>query len=493
MDAWILLIVVAGYIALLFLISQRTSRKADNESFFSANRSSRWYLVAFGMIGTTLSGVTFISIPGAIGAGGGNANFSYLQTCLGYIVGYGVVAFVLLPLYYKHNLLTIYTYLKERLGTRSHKTGAVFFLLSRMVGASFRLYLVSMVLDVFVLGPLGVPFAVTVASTIALIWLYTYRGGIQTVVWTDTLQTFAMLAAVVLVIFAMGSEMTSASGESLGVGGLVAQVLDSGYSQMFYFDGGWQDPNNFFKMFFFGAFLAIVMTGLDQDMMQKNLTCRNLPEAQKNMTVFSGVLFLVNVMFVFFGAMLYLFAQHIGIEIPAKSDTLFPIIALEHLSPAIGIVFIVGLIAAAYSSADSALTALTTSFCVDILDITDSPKSEAQKSKTRIWVHLSFSVLLFFMIVAFHQIANDAVINSLFRIAGYTYGPLLGLFAYGMFTSWKVKDMWVPLICVLAPIVCYVLNAKSAEWFWGYTFGFELLIVNGLLTFLGLWLVKEEG
>jgi Na+/proline symporter len=484
MDPRILLAVVAGYFGLLFVISLITGRKSDNRTFFSANRNSPWPLVAFGMIGTTLSGVTFISIPGTIGAGGLNQGFSYMQVTMGYMLGYATIALVLLPLYYRLKLTSIYAYLRQRFGFASHKTGSAYFLLSRIIGASFRLYLVGLVLDRFVLGPLGVSFEMTVAVTILLIWLYTFRGGIKTVVWTDTLQTAAMLIAVVLTVFALGSEM------NLGLGGMVSAIQESDYSQWFFFEGGWSDPNNFFKQFLGGAFITIVMTGLDQDMMQKNLTCRSLPDAKKNMFVFSGVLFFVKLMFVALGALLYIYAAHISMELPAKSDALYPTIALEHLSPAIGIIFIIGLIAAAYSSADSALTALTTSFCVDILEI--DKKADGGSFRTRSLVHAAFAVVLFFVIIIFNQVSDDAVINSLFRIAGYTYGPLLGLYAFGLFTKRKVRDKLVPAVAIASPIICYVLNANSELLLGGYKFGFELLILNGLLTFLGLWGISRR-
>jgi Na+/proline symporter len=485
MSPFIILTVILVYFAALFVISWRTGRQADHKTFFSANRNSPWPVVAFGMIGASLSGVTFISIPGAVGAGGVNQDFSYMQVVLGYLLGYVVIAHVLLPVYYRLRLTSIYTYLEQRFGFSSYKTGAAFFLLSRIIGASFRLYLVAIVLDAFVLGPLGLPFAATVAGTIALIWLYTFRGGIKTVVWTDTFQTAAMLIAVVLTFLALGREMG---------GGLVDMVRESEYSQLFFFENGWSDPNNFFKQFFSGMFITIVMTGLDQDMMQKNLTCRSLGDAQKNMYGFSLTLIVVNLLFLALGAALYLFAQQNGIAIPEKADQLYPTIALQHLSPAIGIIFVLGLVAAAYSSADSALTALTTSFCIDFLDFEKKPATESQR-RLRLWVHLGFSVVLFLVILIFWQVNDDSVINSLFRVAGYTYGPLLGLYAFGLFTRWAVRDRYVPIVALISPALCYLLNLQSQEWLNGYKFGFELLILNGAITFLGLWILrkKEKG
>ncbi len=486
MSPTLILLVVALYFLLLLVISWRTGRTADSRTFFTGNRNSPWPVVAFGMIGASLSGVTFISVPGAVGAEGANENFAYMQVVLGYLLGYVVIAQVLLPVYYKLKLTSIYSYLEQRFGISSYKTGAAFFLLSRIIGASFRLYLVSIVLDKFVLGPLGVPFAFTVAATILLIWVYTLRGGIKTVVWTDTFQTASMLIAVILTFIFIGREM------DMGLGGLVGEISQSDFTKMFYFENGWSDPNNFFKQFFSGMFLTIVMTGLDQDMMQKNLTCRNLGEARKNMYWFSGTLFFVNLLFLALGASLYLYAGHIDLQIPARADQLFPTIALEHLSPAIGLVFVIGLIAAAYSSADSALTSLTTSFCIDFLNFEKKEASSRQNS-TRIGVHFGFSLVLFIVILVFWQLNDESVINSLFRVAGYTYGPLLGLFAFGLFTNRKVIDAAAPWICIVSPILTYILNAYSETLLWGYKFGFELLIVNGAITFLGLLLIRRPG
>ena len=486
MNPALTLTIIGLYFVLLFIISYLTGRKADDSTFFNANRNSPWYLVAFGMIGASLSGVTFISIPGAVGAGGLNQAFSYMQMVFGYLVGYAVIALILMPVYYRLNLTTIYTYLEQRFGFWSYKTGAAFFLLSRVIGASFRLYLVAIVLDQFVMKPMGIPFWATVLATIILIWIYTYRGGIKTVVWTDTFQTLSMLVAVILTVWAI------AKGMGLGLGEMVSTIRDSAYGQMFFFEGGWGDANNFFKQFLGGAAIATVMTGMDQDMMQKNLTCRNLKEAQKNVLGFSVVLIFVNLLFLALGALLYLFAQHQGISLPAKSDQVFPTIALTHLSPLIGIVFILGLIAAAYSSADSALTSLTTSFCIDFLGFEKKPAGP-QQTRTRLWVHVGFSVLILIVILLFKALNNDAVINSLFRVATYTYGPILGLFSYGLIMKQKVRDPLVPLICILAPIVGYILNVYSETLFNGYKFGFELLILNGLLTFLGLWMLSVKS
>lgn len=486
--------IVAVYFLVLMVIAFLTGRNAKNEDFFIAGRKSPWYLVAFGMIGASLSGVTFISIPGVVGAGGLNMSYSYMQVVFGYLLGYLVIATVLMPVYYRLNLTSIYTYLEDRFGVASYKTGAAFFLLSRTIGAAFRLYLVAIVLQSFVMNPLGVPFPATVAIIILLIWVYTFQGGIKTIVWTDSLQTFCMLAAVIMTVFAIGDAL------DLSFGGLVSEVQNSDYSQLFFFEGGWSDPNNFFKQFFGGASIAIVMTGLDQDMMQKNLSCKNIQEAQLNMFWFSVVLVFANLLFLTLGALLFIFASKEGIALPTEivngnekliSDMVFPTIALEHLSPVIGIMFILGLIAAAYSSADSALTSLTTSFCVDFLDFNKKETEQAPRLKrTRRMVHISFSVLLFLVILLFYAINDRSVINQLFTIAGFTYGPLLGLYAYGFFMEGEIRDEIAPIVCIAAPVVSYFIKVQAAQV--GYNFGFELLILNGVLTFLGLLLIRKR-
>jgi len=478
--------VVAVYFLILMVVSYITSREADNADFFVAGRKSPWFLVAFGMIGASLSGVTFISIPGAVGAGGLNQSFAYMQMVFGYLVGYFVIATVLMPLYYKLNLTSIYGYLEERFGFMAYKTGAGYFLLSRVIGASFRLYLVAIVLQKFVMEPFGIPFWATVSMTILLIWVYTFRGGIKTIVWTDTLQTICMLSAVILTIFAIANALET------NIGGLVEMVGNSDYSQMFFFEGGWQDANNFFKQFLSGALIALVMTGLDQDMMQKNLSCKTLGEAQKNVFTFSIILIFANLLFLFLGASLYIYASSVGIEIPERADQLFPTIALQNLSPFIGITFILGLIAAAYSSADSALTALTTSFCVDFLDFEKNNQTEEEKKKTRWKVHIGFSILLLLTIVIFKEINSDSVINEVFKAAGYTYGPLLGLFAFGILSSRQIADKFVLPVCLIAPIVTYTINASSADLLGGFQFGSLIILLNGFLTFVGLMLISYE-
>ena len=427
--------------------------------------------------------------------------FSYMQMVMGYFVGYLVIAGVLMPIYYRMNLISIYTYLEQRLGHFSYKTGAAFFLLSRTVGSAFRMYLVAMVLQMFVLAPLGVPFWLTALIVVFLIWVYTYKGGANTVLWTDTLQTVFLLSAVWLTISAIGTALEKSTPQMLSM------VWNSDYSQIFFFKGGWSDPNNFFKQFISGALITIVMTGLDQDLMQKNLTCRNLSDARKNMLSFSVVLIFVNFSFLTLGALLYIYAANLGIAIPPKTDMLYPTIAFNYLSPTSTIIFILGLVAAAYASADSALTSLTTSFCIDFLnfqkklpqptyfgeDVTEarSEAEEAQKS-VRFKVHIGASVVLFLVIVLFNAINDEAVINRLFEAAGYTYGPLLGLFAFGLLTRWRVKDRFVPYACVAAPILSYLINQNSEALLGGFKLGFLILAVNGLLTFFGLWLLRRR-
>lgn len=468
--------IIAGYFALLMVIANFTSRKTDAEAFFTANRQSQWYLVAFGMIGASLSGVTFISVPGEVG----NSAWSYFQIVLGYLLGYWVIGTVLLPLYYKMNLVSIYQYLDERFGRKTYKTGAFFFIISRVVGASFRLFLVATVLQIAFFDAFNVPFGVSVFITIALIWLYTFKGGIKTIVWTDTLQTLFMLVAVVISIYVIGNEL------DLDTAGMIAVVNDSDLSQIFNWD--WKAPGFFFKQFFAGAFIAIVMTGLDQDMMQKNLTCRTLGEAQKNMLWFSIVLVFVNLLFLSLGVLLYHFVGAKGIDLTETTDALYPYLAMNYFPLIGGIVFLLGITAAAYSSADSALTALTTSFFIDFLD--EKPSQGSRRK--RVLIHLGFSILIFFVILTFKAINNESVINSVFRVAGYTYGPLLGMFSFGLFTSRQTKDQWMPVICILAPLVTYFINANSQYLLGGYKFGFELLLVNGALTFLGMWVLSNR-
>ena len=463
---------------MLLFISRLTTKNSNFNDFFNANRSSPWYLVAFGMIGTSLSGVTFISVPGEVGS----SNFSYFQMVLGYLLGYLIIARVLLPLYYKHKLVSIYAYLDKRFGLYTYKTGSFFFLLSRTIGASFRLFLVSGVLQIAIFNELGLPFSFSVFITILLIWIYTFKGGIKTIVWTDALQTLFMLSAVIITILIIISKMDISLAESYYL------IKDSQFSQIFYFN--WKESNDFFKQFISGAFIAVVMTGLDQDMMQKNLTCKNLGESQKNMFWFCVILVFANLLFLCLGALLYLYSDFIGFNIPERTDNLYPLLALNHLGSFTSILFILGIIAAAYSSADSALTSLTTAFCIDFLNF-DKIKN-SNKNKVRLSVHLAFSIVLFFVIMIFSSINDESVINSIFKAAGYTYGPLLGLFSFGIFTKYKINDKLSFWVCIISPLLSYIINIYSEELLFGYKFGFELLLLNGLITFIGLYLIRKK-
>ncbi|MCC5945558.1 MAG: sodium:solute symporter [Bernardetiaceae bacterium] len=468
------------YFLVVLLIANYTGRGASNKDFFKAGGNASWYLVAFGMIGASLSGVTFISIPGAVGT----MQFSYMQVVLGYLVGYFIIATVLMPIYYKLNLLSIYQYLEARFGFWSYKTGASFFLLSRTIGAAFRLFLVAGVLQAFVFAAWDVPFEITTLITIALVWLYTFRGGIKTIVWTDALQTFFMVLAILMSIIFINDALELSFSES------VLAIWQSEHSQIFFWD--WQSPKNFFKQFIAGAFIALTMTGLDQDMMQKNLACRTLGESQKNMFWFSLILVFINLMFLCFGALLFLYVASQGISLPERSDDLYPIIARDYLSISAAITFLIGITAAAYSSADSALTALTTSFCVDFLGIARTKDSEKEVQNTRIKVHIGFSLLLFFVILFFYYLNDRSVIDALFVAAGYTYGPLLGLYAFGILTKRKVLDKYVPWIAIASPVLCFFIAQNSEAWLAGYKFGYELILLNGLLTFIGLAAISRR-
>ena len=477
MNTTLALVILVVYFGMLIAVSFYTARGADTNTFFTANRQSPWWLVAFGMIGTSLSGVTFISVPGAVGKIG----FSYFQVVLGYIVGYFVIGTVLMPLYYRLNLISIYGYLEQRFGFWSYKTGAGFFMLARTVGSAVRLYVAVGVLQMALFNALGVPFEVSVLITIALIWVYTFKGGVKTIIVTDTLQTVFLVTAVVLTIVLISQEL------GLSFGGLVQTVKNSSMSKVFFWDGN--DPKNFFKQFISGAFIAIVMTGLDQDLMQKNLTCKNIGEAQKNMFWFTVTLVFVNFLFLSLGVLLYVFAQREGIAIPARTDDLYPLLALNHLGLVVGITFLLGITAATYASSDSALTALTTSFCVDFMNVEKRPETERKRIKQI--VHIGFSVLFYIVIIIFKQLNSKEVITAVFDIAGYTYGPLLGLYAFGIFNKRPVMDRVVPFICLASPVLTYIVNENSAAWFGGYKFGFERLLLNGLFTFIGLWAVSK--
>ncbi len=473
MSPVLILCILLGYFSMLIVVAWYTSRGATTESFFTADKSAPWYLVAFGMIGTSLSGVTFISVPGAVGG----QSFSYFQMVLGYLPGYAFIALVLMPLYYKLNLVSIYSYLGERFGFWSHKTGSFFFLLSRTIGSAFRLYLAAVVLQLGIFEPWGIPFEINVLFTIGLIWVYTFKGGLKTIIITDTLQTFFLVGALIISVVLISQQL------NLDAAGLIKTVSESSYSQIFFFDD-FNDNKHFVKQFLAGMFIAITMTGMDQDLMQKNLSCKNIREAQKNMLSFCTILVFVNLLFLTLGALLYIYANTKGIAVPAKTDQLYPLLALNHFGTIVAIFFLLGITASSYASADSALAALTTAFCIDFLDFKDKP--EALRARLKFWVHLGFSALLYVVIILFRLINDDSVINAVFKVAGYTYGPLLGLFMFGLFTKMRVRDTWVPFICVASPIICYLLDRYSHVWLGGYKFGFELLIINGSITFLGL-------
>ncbi len=488
-----LLIFILSYFFVLVLISFITSKKSsDNSTFFIANRNSTWYLVAFGMIGTALSGVTFISVPGQVGAPAGN-QFQYFQFVLGNALGFIIVATVLLPLYYRLNLTSIYGYIEKRLGIVSYKTAAAIFLMSRTIGSAFRLYLVVIVMQRFIFDAFGIPFWLTVLLSLALIWLYTYKGGLKTIIITDTLQTTFLVLSVLLTIYFICNSL------NLNVFEAFETIKQSGYSQIFFFENFMDSKFHVAKQILGGMFVTIAMIGLDQDLMQKNLSCKNIKEAQKNMFTFTGIFVLINLFFLSVGALLYVYASKNGIAIPVddagniRTDFLFPEIALNHLTVIPAIVFMLGLTAATFATTDSALTALTTSFCVDFLNFDKKENiNDAKYIKIRHAVHIGFSVLMFLVVILFNQVNNKAVVSAIFTVASYTYGPLLGLYAFGLFAHKGVKDKWVPLICLAAPAICYLLNINSKTILGGYVFDNELIVINGLITFLGLYLISTK-
>lgn len=480
MAPFIILGVFLLYTAVLFTITWITSRKADNDSFYVGNKSSPWFVVAYGMIGASLSGVTFMSLPGWVK----DTQFSYMVVVMGYLFGYAVIALVLLPLYYRLNLKSIYSYLNQRFGFWSYKTGAGFFIISRTLGASLRMFVVIYVLQIFVFDAWNIPFWVNVLVFIILIILYTLKGGIKTIIWTDTLQTTFMLLAVVLSVIYISKDL------DIPIMKLITSVRDSPVSKMFNMD--WHHERFFLKQFFSGMFITIVMTGLDQEMMQKNLSCKNIKEAQKNMFTFSGILFFVNMIFLFLGALLLIYIQTKGINV-VSGDDIFPTVALQYLGPTAGLVFLIGLISAAFPSADGALTSLTTSVSIDFLGLDrKSDMSEKKKTRVRYIVHLSIAVIFFICVLIFSSLNNKAVIDQLFTIAGYTYGPLLGLYSFGLFTKRLVNDKITPFVAIASPVICFILSSNSQELFNGYKFGFELLLLNGLLTFTGLYIFSRR-
>ena len=472
----LIIAVVLAYFALLFAVSRWTGMRATNDTFYRADRRSPWYMVAFGMVGASISGITFVSVPGMVI----QMQMTYLQTCMGFIFGYVVVAFVLLPLYYSLNLTSIYGYLLQRLGRRSHKTGASFFLLSKMTGAAVRFYVVCIVLQHFVMNPMGVPFSLTAAGMVTLIWLYTRRGGIKTLVWTDSLQTVCLFGSLLLIIYIVVSDLGMTAGEA------VTAVYNSELSRVFVFDD-WMSKQNFWKQFISGVFIVIVMTGLDQDMMQKNLTCKTLRGAQKDMCTY-GIAFLpANLLFLSLGVLLVLLAQQQGRVLPTAGDELLPqfVTLTADTSPLISILFTLGIVAASFSSADSALTSLTTIFCVDI-------KGRAGDEALRKRVHVAVCIVFVLFILLFRSVNSTSLIDAIYMMVSYTYGPLLGLFAFGLLTRRTVDDLWVPYIAVASPVLCFLLEWGVGE-MTGYHFGYELLMLNGMLTFCGLWLISHPS
>lgn len=470
--------IILSYFLLLIVVSVFTARKADTQTFFTGNRKSPWYVVAFGMVGTTISGVTFISVPGEVG----NSAFSYLQFIMGNIVGFWIVAGVLLPLYYRLNLVSIYSFLNQRMGEYAHKTGSFFFQVSKLIGAAFRLYLVAGVLQIAFFDAFNIPFAVTVVITLALVWVYTQKGGIKTIIWTDSLQTLFLIVAVVFTIVSISKSLNWNLTE------MIKNIVESPRSQVFFWD--WRSENNFFKQFFSGIFITIAIVGMDQDMMQKNLTCRNIKDAQKNMFVFSFLFLITVTLFLSLGTMLYSFVESQHISTPVNSDDLYPMLALKYLGLPVGIAFLLGITAAAYSSADSALTALTTAFSIDFLKIEKYDEEKRKQIKRR--THIMFSAMMILIILLFRAMNNESIVVAVFKVAGYTYGPILGLFVFGLYFKRKVTDRWVPVIAVLSPLITFFIAKSSVFLFNGYQFGFELLIVNGLFTVLGLMLISKK-
>jgi len=482
---WVVTVLIS-YFTVLLIIAWFTSRNADTQTFFTGNRQSPWYLVAFGMIGASLSGVTFISVPGAVLS----ESMAYMQVVFGYILGYTVIGTILMPLYYRLNLISIYTYLEQRLGPVSYKTGSAFFILSRTMGSAMRLYLATIVLQLFLFDSLNIPYYITAITTILLIWVYTFKGGIKTIVYTDTFQTFFLVSSVFITVYIIADRLGWSATDVWN--NLSAQ----GYTKMIFLDD-YRSPLFFPKQFFGGMFIAIAMTGLDQDLMQKNLTCRNIREAQRNMFSFTIVMAIVTFFFMVLGGLLYAYAAANQVELPLNAagkvatDKVFPTLAFGEFGTLAAVFFLLGITASSYASADSALAALTTGFCIDFLDFRN--RDEAYRRKRKWWVHVGFSLLFLVIILVVKELKADTLIKVILKVAAYTYGPLLGLFAFGIFTKKKVYDVLVPFVCILSPALCYLLDASSVKWLNGYVFGFEMLILNGMITFAGLWAISRRA
>jgi Na+/proline symporter len=474
-----ILLIIFGYFALLMLTAKLTGRKSkgSDDAFYRGEKRSPWYLVAFGMIGASISGVTFVSVPGMVC----NVDMTYMQMVIGFFFGYLIVAHVLMPVYYKLNLTSIYGYLGERLGRRSYLTGSSFFLLSRMLGTAAKLYLVCLILYTYVFASMGVPFWAIAAGSVALVWIYTHKSGIKTIVWTDTLQTLCLVAALICIIVMAMHQLNFSFGDA------VTAIAHNKHSRVFLFND-WTSTQNFWKQFLSGVFIVIVMTGLDQDMMQKNLSCRNLHEAQKNMYTYGFAFIPLNLLFLSLGILLVILAGKMSLTLPAISDDILPMFATQgYLGQGVLILFTIGIIAAAFSNSDSALTAMTTSVCVDLL------QTEKEEEKTalrkRHLVHIALSVILILCICIVRALNDKSVIDTIYTIASYTYGPLLGMFAFGLFTRRHTCDRWVPLVAIASPVLCYLLNALTIH-LYHYHFGYELLMLNGALTFAGLWMLS---
>lgn len=482
MSPFLVILTIAAYFLVLFGISHLASRNTDSDGFFVGNRKSPWFLVAIAMIGSSISGVTFVSVPGMVGAKG----FSYMQMVLGFFVGQIIIAFVLIPLFYKMNVVSIYQYLENRFGMKSYKTGAWFFFISKMLGAAVRLFLVCITLQLLVFDPLKLPFALNAIITVLLVWLYTYKGGVKTLIWTDAFKTFCLVISVVLCIYYIASDL------NLSWLGMLQEIKQSNYSKTFFFDDI-NDKRFFFKQFLAGVFTMIATTGLDQDMMQRNLSCKNHTDSQKNIITSGLSQIVINGLFLMLGALLFIYATKMQIDMPESSDQLFPLIATGGYFPTlVGILFIIGLISAAYAAAGSALTALTTSFTVDILQAKDK-QSEAQLTATRKKVHIGMAALMAVVIIVINALNNTSVIDAVYILASYTYGPILGLFAFGILCKKQVKDKYIPYVAIIAPILCYILQANSQAWFNGYEFSYELLIFNALFTCIGLSLLIKKN
>ena len=475
MSAGYVAVIIVIYFGILYLISRFSTKRSDSSTFFIANRNAPWPLVAYGMIGVAISGITFISVPGQVG----DTQFSYFQMVIGYAIGLGVVAFVLLPVFYKINAISIYSYLRQRFGKRTHKTGTIFFLVAQVATAAFKLFLMAHVLQLIIFNTLKIPFGITVLITLLLIWLYTYRGGIQTVIFTDTLQTTFLLLAVVLSIWSISRQL------DLSVVDMYHQMKSRNLAKVFFWS--WDSPENFFKLLLTGILLTIMTNGMDQSVMQKHLTCKNLKASQKNIVTLAIILLGVNMLFLFLGGSLHLFGEMRGLHLPEKTDSIYPVLAIDHLGLLTGTFFLVGIAAAAYSSADSSLTGLTTSFCVDVLN---KNFSDNKYDRLRQGVHLGFTLLIYVIILIFNAINNESVLYAFIRTSGFIYGPLVGLFAFGIFSRRSVADRWIPLVAIAAPVICIIFDLNSKTWFNGYEFGYNILVINSLVSFAGIYLLS---